>query len=264
MRLFCLQIMCLLLLTSIKVQAQIEKVFVENYYLSDSIDATDTTGGVLEMGSKTYRIYIDLKPGTKIKKIYGDAFHPIIIKSTENFYNHATDGQTFGKDFSKNRLGDLQAQIDTFDRKTLRFTPDELYNSDNDIKVLKLNFNTDLAGIGTQSIGSISLTGSNKIVSSGTTSTIVSYSLPNFESIFANIQIFNTITREINYLEVLLDYDGTNTYISEYYFDSGSESSSQKYVGILTATANLVPGMVMGKDAATATIPTPTKIGHIP
>ena len=149
-----------------------------------------------------------------------------------------------GSIYSKNRLGDLQAQIDTFDRKTLRFTPDELYNSDHDIKVLKLNFNTDLAGIGTQSIGSISLTGSNKIVSSGTTSTIVSYSLPNFESIFANIQIFNTITREINYLEVLLDYDGTNTYISEYYFDSGSESSSQKYVGILTATANLVTNRI--------------------
>ncbi len=114
MRLFCLQIMCLLLLTSIKVQAQIEKVFVENYYLSDSIDATDMTGGVLEIGSKTYRIYIDLKPGTKIKKIYGDAFHPIIIKSTENFYNHATDGQTFGKDFSKNRLGESTVALDTW------------------------------------------------------------------------------------------------------------------------------------------------------
>ena len=54
---------------SFSLQAQIEKIIVENYYISDANDATDTTGGQLQAGSKTYRIYIDLKLGSKIKKM---------------------------------------------------------------------------------------------------------------------------------------------------------------------------------------------------
>lgn len=70
-------------------QAQIENVLVETYYISDSLDATDTTDGrYLELGSKTYRIYIDLKAGSKILKIYGDAKHALKIASTANFYNN--------------------------------------------------------------------------------------------------------------------------------------------------------------------------------
>ena len=33
--------------------AQIENVIVENYYISDSADATNTIGGPLAIGSKT-------------------------------------------------------------------------------------------------------------------------------------------------------------------------------------------------------------------
>lgn len=74
---------------SISLQAQIEKVIVETYYISDGKDATDTTEGrSLEAGSKTYRIYVDLKAGSKIKKIYGDENHPIKILSTANFFNN--------------------------------------------------------------------------------------------------------------------------------------------------------------------------------
>ncbi|MEO8149685.1 MAG: T9SS type A sorting domain-containing protein [Bacteroidia bacterium] len=69
--------------------AQIEKVIVETYYVSDANDSTDVTGvQVLEPGSKTYRIYVDLKPGSKIRKIYGDVNHALKISSTENFYNN--------------------------------------------------------------------------------------------------------------------------------------------------------------------------------
>lgn len=69
--------------------AQIENLIVETYYISDSLDATDSTQGrTIEPGSVTYRIYLDLAPGSKIKKIYGDQNHPLIISSTENFYNN--------------------------------------------------------------------------------------------------------------------------------------------------------------------------------
>jgi hypothetical protein len=86
-----------------KVYGQLEKVIIEKYYISDANDATDTTGGVLTAGSTTYRIYADMLPGSKLKKLFGDANHPFIIKSTAPFFNHSTDGQTFAKEFVKAR-----------------------------------------------------------------------------------------------------------------------------------------------------------------
>jgi hypothetical protein len=70
-------------------KAQLEKLIVETYYVSDANDATDTTDGrSVPVGSKTYRVYVDLKPGYKLQKIYGNAAHNMKIKSTANFYNN--------------------------------------------------------------------------------------------------------------------------------------------------------------------------------
>lgn len=94
--------------------AQIENVIVETYYISDSNDATDTTGGGIEIGTKTYRIYLDLVPETKVKKVYGDQNHPLIFNSTAIFFNNKVDGQSFGKEFSKNRLSENTVALDTW------------------------------------------------------------------------------------------------------------------------------------------------------
>src|SRR5215207_4210278 len=80
--------------------AQVENVFVETYYVTDSFDATDTTGGGLPAGSKTYRVFVDLAPGTILKKIYGDENHPLKFSGTYPIFNNEADGQTFAKDFS--------------------------------------------------------------------------------------------------------------------------------------------------------------------
>ncbi len=104
----------LLLFLPLFMQAQIEKVIVETYYVSDINDATDTIGGILEIGSKTYRVYIDLVPGSKIKKLYGDANHALKFSSTANFFNNKADGQSFAKDFSKNRYKDNTVALDTW------------------------------------------------------------------------------------------------------------------------------------------------------
>ena len=63
-------ILLLFLIISSEMNAQIEKVIVEKYYISDEIDATDLTGGKVDSGSVTYRIYVDLKPGNILKKVY--------------------------------------------------------------------------------------------------------------------------------------------------------------------------------------------------
>lgn len=105
-----------LLLSSVqyKVFSQLEKVIVEKYYISDTNDATDTLGGGLPIGSTTYRIYVDLAPGSVLKKIYGDANHPFSIQSTAPFFNHKSDGQTFAKDYIKNRYLEGTVALDTW------------------------------------------------------------------------------------------------------------------------------------------------------
>jgi len=54
--------------TTIFTQAQnaIKKTIIETYYVSDENDASDTTGGKIEKGSKTYRIFIQMNPGCKL------------------------------------------------------------------------------------------------------------------------------------------------------------------------------------------------------
>ncbi len=70
-------------------QAQIRNVIVENYYAADANDLTDTLGGRhLSPGSKTYRIYAEVYPGSKIRKLYGDSLHPLRLSSDSVFYNN--------------------------------------------------------------------------------------------------------------------------------------------------------------------------------
>ncbi|MHC1708750.1 MAG: T9SS type A sorting domain-containing protein [Bacteroidales bacterium] len=69
--------------------AQIDNVVVECYYISDTLDATDTTGiHKLPAGSKTYRVFIDLAKGSKLKAIFGNQDHYLNISSSHTFYNN--------------------------------------------------------------------------------------------------------------------------------------------------------------------------------
>ena len=94
--------------------AQLEKVIIEKYYVSDTNDATDLDGGGVPVGSTTYRIYLDLKPGTILKRIYGDANHPFSIFSSEVFFNNVLDGRSFAKDFIKARYSENTVALDTW------------------------------------------------------------------------------------------------------------------------------------------------------
>ncbi len=109
-----LSILSIFLGSGIHAQTLIENVVVETYYISDSLDATDTLGGYLEKGSKTYRIFVDLAPSVKLKKIYGDPNHPLIFNSTEPIFNNAIDGKTFGYLFTRNRLKENTVALDSW------------------------------------------------------------------------------------------------------------------------------------------------------
>jgi hypothetical protein len=93
---------------------QLERVIVEKYYVSDENDATDEFGGGVPIGTVTYRVYVDLLPGTVLKKIYGSPTRVFEVVSTESFFNHESDGQSFAKDFIRARYLEGTVALDTW------------------------------------------------------------------------------------------------------------------------------------------------------
>lgn len=90
-----------LLLAGMFAQGQngLEQIIVENYYVSDANDAlANADGGVLPVGSKTYRIYVDMLPGYKFQAAYGvntpGAAHELRIETDSLFFNNEDRGAT--------------------------------------------------------------------------------------------------------------------------------------------------------------------------
>ena len=74
-------------------QDGLEGIIVEKFYVSTEADnAGKLYSGDLPKGSVTYRIYVDLKPGYRFQAAYGTPTHPLIIESSEKFFNHIEDG----------------------------------------------------------------------------------------------------------------------------------------------------------------------------
>jgi hypothetical protein len=76
-------------------QNGLENVIVEKYYISDANDANaDLVGGVLPVGSVTYRIYADMLQGYKFQAAYGVPDHELRIETTTLFWNNEDRGAT--------------------------------------------------------------------------------------------------------------------------------------------------------------------------
>ena len=118
------------------------------------------------------------------------------------------------------------------------FTPDDADNNDYDLKIFQNTFNTDLSGIGTQSIGFINLSGSNKIVSTASSSVIISDGVGNIDAYFASIEVKDPNTTETNFVELYATHDGTNTFVSEFFTDS-EESVTSNFIGNFTSGISL-------------------------
>ena len=137
-------------------------------------------------------------------------------------------------DFTTLKLGDFSTEITTTGTKNLIFTPTEKFTRDHDIKILKIDFNTDLVKTGGSSIGSIDLTGVNVSAGSSATTSIAEFSKTDFNGLFANIFVQDSVTKEINYNEVVIDFDGTDTTIAQTYIDTLT-GLSNSVVGVITA-----------------------------
>lgn len=88
----------------------LEGVIVEKYYLSNAADSAnaDNNGAVspLHIGSTTYRVFIDMAPGWKFVTLFGNSdaqgnvLHPLIIRTSTEFYNDPTYGQVYPQGIS--------------------------------------------------------------------------------------------------------------------------------------------------------------------
>ena len=90
-------LLCSLLICSLIVNAQngLEDIIVEKYYISEPNDTiANSAGGVLPVGSVTYRIYVDMLPGYKFQVCYGVTNHEMRIETTTLFFNNEDRGST--------------------------------------------------------------------------------------------------------------------------------------------------------------------------
>ncbi|HEY0976500.1 MAG TPA: T9SS type A sorting domain-containing protein [Flavobacteriales bacterium] len=95
-------------------QNDIENVIVETYYISGANDATDTIGGGLAQGSRTYRVHIDLAAGASLRALYGNSDHPLRITSTAPFFNHLDRGRTYGHEINNGALDEGTTALDSW------------------------------------------------------------------------------------------------------------------------------------------------------
>ncbi len=103
-----------ILCSAFNLVAQLKGIFVETYYISDENDAKSEVGGKLALGSKTYRVYVNLKEGSSLLKMYGDNNHALIFSSTEDIFNNTEDGVSLGYDLSRNRMKENTVALDSW------------------------------------------------------------------------------------------------------------------------------------------------------
>jgi hypothetical protein len=137
--------------------------------------------------------------------------------------------------FAEDKYGEYTVETNTKEGISyLRFVPNDPNNIDYDLKFIKTSTDSGI-GIGTTAIGFIDLTSSNKIITTGITTTVFSKNISKIESAYIVSKVINSSTKEINFVETYVTHDGTDTYISEYYVDAGGESLNNR-IGLSTVS----------------------------
>ena len=134
------------------------------------------------------------------------------------------------------QYGDFSIESDVFGDNYLRFTPEDPFNIEYDIKYIHKKFDNQVVGVGTKSVGFINLTSRSQEVITGFTSTIIGVATDKFTSLHVNAQIYKENSNDMNFVELYLTHDGTNTNIADFYFDTGDFSISSGLIGSFGAS----------------------------
>ena len=135
------------------------------------------------------------------------------------------------------RLGTFETEIKTDGTKNLLFNPSEKFTRDHDIKMIKTFYDTDSVGVTTSVIGSIKLVSANVGIASATvgfnTTTVAEFNKDEFNGFYATIFVQDSVTKEINYNEITVDFDGVDTTSAQVYIDDRGAVTTNT-VGVVT------------------------------
>ena len=151
-------------------------------------------------------------------------------------FKDSTDTFTFEKNslgIGTDRIVDVIGFTDSSTGdSSLRITPNDPFNDDLDIKVYENRFNSALSGVGTQAVGFINLIGVSTNVGAAVTTNVVSAPVGLTSAFYATVEVKDTITNEKNLVDIYVTTDGTDSYFSEYYVDSGDIANfSSNFIG---------------------------------
>lgn len=95
-------------------QQGLEKIIVEKYYVSNEADTVvNDDGGRLPVGSKSYRVFVDMRPDYIFQAAYGVPGHELRIATTTRFFNNEDRGEVFPS-FGENRLNRNTVMLDSW------------------------------------------------------------------------------------------------------------------------------------------------------
>jgi hypothetical protein len=93
----------------------LENIIVERYYISDANDtSSNSVGGVLPIGSVTYRVYVDMLPGYKFQAAFGVPGHELRIETTTYFFNNMDKGGNVANVIPYRNLDDNTVMLDSW------------------------------------------------------------------------------------------------------------------------------------------------------
>ena len=96
----------------------------------------------------------------------------------------------------------------------LRIKPYETFDTDFDIKVLQQGFSADV-GIGSTNSGNVVNSSVNKVVGTATTTEIIGFSTTTYVAGIGQFIVVDKADNKIDYVELALQTDGTDTYLTE-------------------------------------------------
>ncbi len=133
------------------------------------------------------------------------------------------------------RLGEYSPEYDELvSLRYLSFVQEDKFDTNYSIKYIHTEYREN-SDYDVKNIGFVNLYSTKNEVSVGTTSNILSLDSSKFNSIYVNLAVVCKDVEELNYVELYITHDGTDSYYSELYFDTKDNETSQNFIGTFTS-----------------------------
>ena len=98
-----------------------------------------------------------------------------------------------------------------------------------------------MSGVGTQGfVGFINLIGVSTNVGAAVTTSVLSAPVGFTSAFYATVEVKDTVTSEKNLVDIYVTQDGTDSYFTEYYVDSGDIANfSSNFIGTFTSNSTI-------------------------